>query len=274
MPRLLGLGARGILKGKHVSDAERRKSGQRIDAGYWARLRRIMEAEPNVSKAAIAMGSDRKTIRRLWNEGVPGTAWGAVPMKDVVAQGSAAERERFAAHRAEAARRQELDERPLAPAQQAAARRDAVDTRVEEALLVRAARVNATKLLEATAQIGMGASVFAKALGELLSNDVKMKELTAHQGMLILARFAGVTRAAIINAQGVLALERLTMGDPNKRGPQGAAALAEGMSKEDAIMHLERATRILERTRRKAAAAAGESDAAAPDTTPADETKH
>jgi hypothetical protein len=80
-----------------------------------------------------------------------------------------------------------------------------------------------------------------------------LKDIKLHQALLVLSRFAAVTRSGVNSAQAVMAMERLHMGDPDARGTTGAAAEADEMTPEDAIMHLERGVQILERKRRKAA---------------------
>lgn len=215
------------------------------EAAYWNRLLVVMRESPgNIARAARAMGSDRKTVRRIWTQGVPGTAWGARPMKDVLE----AEQIAAAATRVEEDGALAVAQTGPSPAEVSAARRDAIETRGEEAKLVKAARANGIALQAAIANLSKAALDLSRRIETVMKNDDK---ITAGQAMLFMSRWATIVQRGVYCADTIIELEREVLGDPEERKGRESAMDADALTDAEAREILERAARAHERLRER-----------------------
>lgn len=211
----------------------------------------------NCLKASAASGLNRRTVKRLWVEGFPGTTWGARPMQEIVEN----EKTEAAARRLEKAERNNRVH-PIITGGHAAiaaaaslpvpspdvvvmARADAIAVRGEEAKLLKFARGNVQALLSMVVHLQSGGLDLAKRIEKTIKDD---KTMSAAQAMLMIARIAQVTQKALYATQTVVEIERDIVGDPAKRAEE---ELSEEMTQEDAIEEIERAAALWDRMKQK-----------------------
>lgn len=206
---------------------------RRIDGEFWSGLLVVMREvpQPSITKAAARMGSTKKTVTRLMTVGVPGTAWGHRPMREVLA----AEREAAVVKAQNVAEVAAADE-------QAAIRAASINTRSEELKLVRFARANVQALLAVTTHVTKGSLAIAKKLSVALE---KPGAMNAGHAMLLLVRAGSIVQKAVYAAETIVALERMVGGDPKDALLAGQESEdADDMSDDEAIAELRRAADV------------------------------
>lgn len=229
----------------------------KVDASYWLRLAAVFRAQPppggNISAAARTMKADRATVRRLWSTGVPGTAWGSRPMRDVVGDEitkAAAAREGAAAYERQAQAVAVAASLPVpSPAERHDARADAIAARAEEARLIRAARANVLALFQITTNVAKGALELSKKIERAIrdAGTDGSPPISAPQALLILTRTANLTQKVVSGAAHLIEMERHVLGDPSVRAGEAGSLEADDMTPEEAIAELEQAAKVAAR---------------------------
>lgn len=213
------------------------------------------ECPGNHSRAARAVGVDRRMTTRAWLKGWPRYAW-ARPVSAVLAEEHDTARSRLAAveQRALAERQAERDKASVA----------SVEARTEEEQLLRAARRDVLGVLVIAAELTPAVRVLGRLVMEaitLLARQIQAGggELTPKQiGQFveIVDRHARLVSKAVYAADAVLKLSRLERGEPGYLVGVRADALdeqAEKLSEAEALAELRHGRDLLEEMLREGA---------------------
>lgn len=220
-----------------------------VDRDYYDR---VVDAfrDHGVNFAAVAKvaGIARKTAKKAWNIGWPNK--GFAPIAQVIELEeleARAQRPARALTRMEELRgQQDINDAQL----RAAARRDAVRARADEARMVRAARASAINLLEATKLLTAGLRALAPKVGDAIASidleRVAVKDVDAVAR--IVWRLSISARAGSATAWQILQAERLLLGQPTDIV---SVTGAENLDEAGALRELEEAAKALERVKRR-----------------------
>jgi hypothetical protein len=215
-----------------------------VDEALWFAVLESMRRHPgNVLRASKATGSSEKTVRRLWTVGYPKRAWGVRPMKDVLL-----DENRAASARAAAATElaQGPDERAIAEG-----RRVAIETKGEEARLLRYARGNALGLMSAATKLTAAVLKLADRIALTLDADEKAEagqRMTLFQALLTFNRAAGIIQKSVYVVESTASLERMVLGDPKERA---GTNLDGEMTLDEAIEEIQTAADTAARLERR-----------------------
>lgn len=219
------------------STAKRLSHG--IDLDLWTAMIAAHRKTPgNFTRVAGECGTTRRTVRRLWNEGLPRYPWGARPMRELLLD----EQRASTAKAAEAAK-------VVAPELVAEGRRLAIETRADEAKHLRFARANVQGLLNATTQLTASALKLAQKIDQTLDDPEFAKGLNLAQSILTISRMAGIVTKGIYAAESCASLERMILGDPKDRA--GFEGDEREMTPEEALEEVSRAVDLAGRLERK-----------------------
>lgn len=220
---------------KPTKAAPRRSSQpqRRVDGNYWNEVLAFMRVNPSITACAAHMKADRKTIRRLWEQGKRGAPWGKRPMKEVLR----VEQEMAAAERHRAS---DTAVGP-APADVSEARRDAIAVRIEEGKMLQGVRLNAQALLSMTSNLTRACLVLSRRVADTMQNN---KSLRAGAALLLMQRASFIAQRSIYAAETAIDIERRLFGDPNKRLGDNESTTADDMTLEEAKAELDNITRI------------------------------
>ena len=198
--------------------------------------------------AAKKAGVTYRTAKRGWEQGWPSAGDFARPIQEVIGEEQA---------EARAQRQKTFDQEEST---RSAIRRDAIDTRSQEGVVVRIARNNAVGYLGASQQMLVGVTSLAKRLRaelESLSEPIGTEvgddgverpvfpDLDMGKALRLMQTTASALRQGNEAALIAMRMERLHMGEPEMH----LGVQVETM--EQAEQHVARATRALERARRK-----------------------
>ena len=205
------------------------------------------EMPNNAQHAGDSAGCDRRTAKKGWETGWPKTAIWAKPIKDVIAGEKIAARAKLS----EESKATQDDREERYRTTEKAARDDAIDSRGEEALLVRAARVNAGRYQQASAQMMVGVNALAKrvrlemeALNTPVPNkngDLELPKANVTQLTRLIQTVASAIRQGNEAALIAMRMERLHLGLP------GDVGAYDEMTTQEAAEHLQRGDRMLKR---------------------------
>jgi len=214
-----------------------------VDQRLWAAVLDAFRLTPgNYSRAAAKARCTPRTARKLWNEGYPGRDWGQRPMKEILMD------ERRAAD-ARAAAAQALAAGPDA-AEVAKGRELAIETRADEARMLRFARGNVQGFLNATTELTATAMRLAQRVSKTIEADEAKLDakdrMTLFQALLTLSRMAGIIQKGIYAAESCVALERMVLGDPKERGA-APGATGEALTTEEALESIDSAVQLAAR---------------------------
>lgn len=186
-------------------------------------LQGFREAPGNFLSAAKSAGVTAPTARKYWFEGVSSSNedyWNR-PFKEIIEQEQVEARARMEHEQKEAAAiaLKKEAERQAKVREQAA--KDATDSNVQEASMVRMARQGALVLLNTITQVSAGASTLGKKVAESLKNiaDDPEQDLSLNQALSVtqtLNRLTTAIRQASDAAQKAMEMERLLLGEPGK----------------------------------------------------------
>ena len=183
---------------------------QLTHAIYNALVAAYREKPEDHRHAAQAAKVNWRTARRGWEHGwTPRLAW-APPIKDVILNEQKATRARLADEREQQTRAEVKAAITTPPVIQAKAREDALDTRLQEARVVRAARVDAIALLETCGEVMKGV---VQVVPEMKRSIASMDPLRA---VGVLRRLGSLMRDATECGYRALQLERLQVGAPTE----------------------------------------------------------
>lgn len=247
---------------KHIPPAvDPTVSGTRTEQKEYRRWLRVLQAfrlygPGATSKVAAVACVGQATVRVWWANGHPGTYdWGQRSMKDILAADSVEVRVAAAAapgspeeatviggkkpdavHNTSSAQKSgEMSQGP-GPAEAAKHREAFIEARTQEAQGVRLARTNALGLMTMSLNLVGAMGAISRRVAAMLAADVKMSPVTA---MGYMRTIATITSQSVEVAERAMAMERLLLTEDN---PSTAAALADGMSTEEAVAELRRAS--------------------------------
>lgn len=198
--------------------------------------------------AAERAGVNWRTARRGWERGwAPRLPW-APAIKDVVANEQKEARARLVIKQAQQAQAEVQAAVTTPAAIQAKAREDALDSRVQEAKLVRASRENTLVLLGLTQPVLKGLRGVAARIEDLLASS----KPTSGQALDIYDKLSSIMLRTNEAAKLALQMERLLIGAPTEI--LGVA----GVSDEDAERELKRTLALFEEARKLGVVPSGE----------------
>lgn len=203
----------------------------------------------NARECARRTGHDPRTCRRAWKEGWP--ARGLRPVAEVLEEEATLARARLHEQReAELRERAAKGAEELARAQakaQAAAQEDAVQSRAQEAQMVRAARMNSMGLLAVTGRLLKGANELAKRVETTLAAaGAEGKEgISPLRATQLFREIASTTRAANEAAKLAQQMERSLLGEPDK----WIGLRLDSLTEAEAVHEIELAARAAARAR-------------------------
>jgi hypothetical protein len=188
--------------------------------------------------AATATGLHWRTCRRGWEEGWPQWRRHMLPIKDVLAAETAAVRAKLSDLDDDERARAAYEKLRQAREDEEQAQRDAVESRKQEAQMVRLARTDATQALAAIARMIPGVHRWAQWAAEQMSGrDPKsLQEVTK-----VLDALSKVTERVTSAGDRIMAMERRLLGQPE----QVVGLQLPDVSLEDAAEHVRAAARAL-----------------------------
>lgn len=219
-----------------------------VSKEQWERLVIEYRAAPgNANRASKAAGVCYRLARRAWEHGI---SWADFPearepIKNLV--DGERERQRVALVRQES----------TSEALRQDAQRDAAKTRIDEAQMMRLARVSATTLLASLTKLAVGAAQISDVLAENIQGlaqakdkDGKPRALTMQEVRSLvglISRVGATVRQITEAANKTLEGERLVNGEPTQI--LGVVHKVEDLSAEEAERRMSAALRALERAK-------------------------
>jgi hypothetical protein len=216
--------------------------GQRIDDDKYTKMLEAYREQPgNYTRCAARTGNNRATTKKAWEIGWPDR--GFRPLKDVIFEEQQAARARLATLREAEIQKLAQQQAGRDQMDRVRAEDDAIQSRVEEARMVRAARHTSIALMASVQQILKGAVKLAQRVEEELSIHQPKDPKSA---LRLFREIATTTRNAVEAAKLSQAMERSLAGEPEKYiGIQHDVSLSEAASE------VEKAQRAMRRIRRK-----------------------
>lgn len=208
------------------------------------------ECPGNFSRAARAVGVDRRMTTRAWHNGWPRYSW-ARPIKDVLAEELDTARSRAAALEERAAREAQLERNQAQAA--------AIEAKTEEEQMIRAARKDVLSTLIIAAELVPAMRTLGKLVVASIASVAKAAEKQGgvlpkkelHEAMQLIDRHARLVSKAVHAADAIVKLSRLDRGEPGYMvGVRGNLdEQAAMLSEADALAELEHAADLLEEMR-------------------------
>lgn len=235
--------------GEGLGTKPKKRDGRVLSEEKWSLLvESFVTTVGNYSQAAKLAGVDHKTARKAWNEGYP--QQGKRPIKELVEEIQHRARAATADAEVRALEKVAADSATRRAEDAEKARRSVIETRREEANIVRGERANVMGLIAFTGVI-MGAAmeraqVIAKAIQSGI-DPVSNEKLTLRDQISILRELAKLVRSAGESAMDVVKVERLLLGEPTEIVKTKIDV--EGL--ENAIAEMERAGEAAARVKAK-----------------------
>lgn len=231
------------LESAKKNDMAIENRGVRVDQErYDAMVDSYRDTPGNFRACSRTTGVDRRTAKKAWEDGWPGR--GLEPIKIVIEQEQDAARARL--HDARKAELEALAKQNVQAQVEtrAMAKIDAVESRTEEARMVRVARSNTISLMESVQDMLEGAKELAAAMKTEISITAGEVASKPGQAVALFQAIASTTKQANEAAKLSMAMERTLLGEPEKK-----IGLELSLSPNEAAREIELANRALARAR-------------------------
>lgn len=209
----------------------------RVDQKVFQAILAAHRAEPgNHSRAARDGGVTRRTARRAWVEGYPGTGWGDKPVSQLIVEEQAVARGRteLATEQGELREDREALERERAAE---AVRQNAIRSKEMEAAMINGLRGVTSQALVAALRAVPGVQKVMTKMGEqLVTMGESGAPLTRHEMgdvMVLMRRYSSSVRELSMAAMTAMEMERLYLGDPDTH--RGAETEFDSMPMEELV---------------------------------------